>query len=290
MKRSLHRRYLGKVLGTLILGALLTTVTAKAQFYSPAGTWDFVISGGGQQGVASIQFFSDNTFSGHEILVPRSKSGSSDSGRGTGDPDRTPTGTNSLNGGTNLFGYSSISGQWFYDVKGKVIGNYSIVVGSGSNAVTKGVSFTGKVTPGKRFTLLASASSGKLTFKGVPFQQLTDLSSFPYWYGYKTENKQTFIEVFTLTPMDPAHGNVYWMDMSGDGPGYSYESGVCIASVQKKIGFVLIEEPTGNPEGFLRATVGSFLNTPSNPTAKTKGVKEPDSSVKFDAAVPTVLP
>jgi hypothetical protein len=259
---------------------------AGAQFISPEGTWDFVIGGSGQQGLAAITFSADNTFVGHEMLVPKSTAVATDSGRGNVDSDREPTeaGTTVT---TNLFGYSPISGNWFFNAEGRVIGNYSIQVGSGSNAVVHGISFTGKVVPGKRFTLVASTSTGRLTFRGIPFQQLPDLSSLAYWYGYKTENMQTSIEVFTLSPLE---GNVYFMNMSGTGPGYTYVDGICMASAQKRIGFAMMETPTGATEGLLRASIGPFVNTVNKTEARTKGVKEPDTRFKFNATVAPLLP
>lgn len=279
MKRSI-RSLLSK--SCLAAATILLTANAQAQFNSPAGTWDFVISGGGQQGLAILTFSDqDFTFFGHEMTTSSVKNSDSDP-RG-GSSGRTPTGTNSLGGGTNLFGYSEISGQWFYDSNGRVVGNYSIAVGSSTNV--QGVSFVGKVVPGKRLTLVASSAYGKLSYKGVPFSSVTDLSG--YWNGSKVHGKQSFIELFTLSPLD---SNVYYMD--GIGPAYSYTSGVCMVSSQKKIGFTVLEVPDSSTNGILRATVGSFSNKLPAPKAKTKGIAESDTSsnVKFNAAKTTYIP
>ncbi|MGN6555030.1 MAG: hypothetical protein ACTHLW_15085 [Verrucomicrobiota bacterium] len=262
------------LLAAALLGSILTS---NAQFNSPEGSWDFVISGGGQQGIAFITFSSDYTFSGHEILVTKANNTSTNvTGRGSVNTERDPASESA--GSTNLFGYSPISGQWFYDAKGHTIGNFAIAVAqsSTSNALS-GISFTGKVVPGKRFTLLASSPEGKLTYKGVPQQPLSSLSG--YWNGYKTQSAQSFIEFFSLSPYGDVV-NMYSMD--GVGPGYTYASAICMASVQKKIGFAMLQIPDDSTNGLLRASFGSFVNKPGKVRGKTKGIIEPGTGLKFD--------
>lgn len=263
------------LLAAALLGSILTS---NAQFNSPEGSWDFVISGGGQQGIAFITFSSDYTFSGHEILVTKANNTSTNvTGRGTVDIGRGDDLSGST-GSTNLFGDSPISGQWYYDSNGRTIGNFAIAIiqSSTSNAIS-GISFTGKVVPGKRFTLLASSANGKLTYKGVPQQPMSSLTG--YWNGYKTESAQSFVEFFSLSPYGDVP-NMYWME--GVGPGYTYTSAICMASVQKKIGFSMLQIPNDSTNGVHRASFGSFVNKPGKVRGKTKGIVEPGTGLKFD--------
>ena len=52
----------------LFLGSLLP---AAAQFASPVGTWDCVVSGS-ENGIAYLTFNADYTFNGYEVLTPKS--------------------------------------------------------------------------------------------------------------------------------------------------------------------------------------------------------------------------
>jgi hypothetical protein len=266
----------------VIAATLVIAVNANAQFKSPVGTWDFVISGGGQQGIAILTFSEEDfTFFGYEMTTSTLKGSSSNPRGGSG---RTPVGTNSLSSETNLFGFSPVSGQWFYDSKGRVVGNYSIEVGISNNI--QGVSFVGKVVPGKRLTLVASSPYGKLNYKGVPFRTVTDISG--YWNGSKVQGKQNFIEFFTLLPAD---SNIYHV-VDGIGPAYSFSAGFCMVSSQKKIGFTVLEVPEGSTNAVLRATVGSFSAKATSAKAKTKGIIESETkaNIKFNAAKTTYLP
>ena len=154
--------------------------------------------------------------------------------------------------------------------------NPNYVVVPTAAEITNTVSFKGTVTPGKRLTLVAVSSYGKVTFNGVPYKTtLTDLTG--NWYGTKTAGGPAVTEFFTLAPSSVP--NVYFMD--GQGPGYSYNNGVCVLSAQKKIGFNVLE---GGET--LRATYGSFAVKKGIPTAATKGIIESSgSTAKFDAAL-----
>src|SRR5947209_8473437 len=99
----------------LSLSALGLGQSALAQFATPVGTWDFVMSGS-REGVAYITFFDDSTFSGYEIIVPKRQNTNelvearSDVGESRGG---LPPGIGSSGaGGTNIFGFEPVSGPW----------------------------------------------------------------------------------------------------------------------------------------------------------------------------------
>ncbi|HET7623977.1 MAG TPA: hypothetical protein VFM25_01840 [Verrucomicrobiae bacterium] len=291
---------------SLLLAA--SVINVQAQFKSPVGTWDFVIGGSGESGIAFLTFSDEPgenglfSFNGYEILAPKrtvivqqnnnddSGRGGTDVGRGGSDGrDGGTSGTNTQStviSKTNLFGFSEIHGSWYYDTRGRVVGYFGFSIDggpTGTNSTLNNVSFVGKVKLGKRMTLLATTTGGKLTYRGVPFRDLTDLSGS--WNGYKTVNHQTFIEFFSLAPFDE---NIYLMN--GNGATYSYQDGICMLSAHKKIGFAAIEVPNGSTNGVLRASVGSFVNNRRKTKAVTKGAEEPDTAVKFKATLAPPLP
>ena len=290
--RQILRRPFSGAVATTVLG-LAFALTSQAQPASPEGTWDMVSSGGGQKGIAQFEFSAvpDTNglfhFSVSQIQAPilKSSSGFTES-RGTTDESRTGTGTETTpQTNTVVFGFSHTdSGMWSYDSEGRVVGAFTQpLVGSGSTNVTvNAISFVGKVVPGKRLTLVASTSFGKVTYRGTPRVSLTDISGA--WSGLKTQEDQLYLEFFTLTPFGIP--NVYTVD--GQGPGYVYSTGldpitVCMVSSHGKIGFSILERGGSNTNGLLRATVGSFINSKSTIGAKTKGIIEPTTKVRFNA-------
>ena len=273
---------------------------AGAQFLSPVGTWDFVESGS-RDGLAYITFSSDFSFFGYEVLTTtriHGGSGISESRGLTGDDTRNgPTTPPVSAGGTNVFGFLPITGTWGYDVKGRVIGFFpeafdgscstNTVISSvtetnggvitttfSTNTVvdcsgrTNGVNFVGKVTPNKRFTLASTTAGGKVTFRGVPFVTLTDISG--PWYGNKISSGQASTEFFSLSPSDLLP-NMYFVD--GSGAGYSY-SGNAILSSQKKLAIV---SSAGETNLVLRSVLGPF--NPKKQTAHLKGLEQGDGVV-----------
>jgi len=117
------------IAGLMVLGGF--TGVAQVQHPPYGTTWDCLISGSGQQGIAFLTFSNDFTFSGFELLVGKQTTASSGGGRNSGgDVGRnTSTDTNAPTGtGTNLFGFGSVNGPWRYDNKGRVIGYFLQVV------------------------------------------------------------------------------------------------------------------------------------------------------------------
>lgn len=286
MKRSSQKSAL--TLGSVVLALAImlgSSSTAKAQFPSPIGTWDFVLSGSDQNGLVTLAFAEnefEKTFSGYGILVPKLKNAATNDRNNGFDPGRgVGSGTNLVTITTNLFGFAPIdNGIWYFDSRGRVLGQFEIPVQEGTNVISHGVSFIGKVTPGKRLTLVASTPTGKVIYKGVPFR---DLPTLPlYWNGFKKQEKLLSIERFLLSPVG---NNLYMMD--GFGPTYDYfgsEFGaVCIASRQKKIAFVALEVPHEGTNVVLRASFGPLRTGPNGIQAKTKGAADPYVPFSFNA-------
>jgi|GEM_PF-2073121 len=280
-------------LATLALGAILMGTDASAvQFNSPLGSWDCVMSGGGQAGLAVITFgtnqdsYGNFSLTGYELLASLPITASSATNpRGAGGVGRTNgnsnSSTNAASGSTNIFGFvPSVQGPWNYDSAGRVIGYFffPVAIPAGStNFVTNAISFVGTVVPKKRLTIIASTSFGKVVYSGVPFVTLTNNLSGS-WNGLKVVQNQPFQEFFALTPSGTP--NLYWVN--GGGPGYIYNNGYCLLSAQKQLGFTMLEM-TSATNGLLRASVGPFISNKAITTARTKGVIQPDSPLSFNA-------
>src|SRR5947209_14616881 len=110
MKLALSRgRKALALAATLITLGSAPTVCKAGAFDSPVGTWDFVTSGGGQEGIAYLTFAPDNTFSGFVLHSGKHKSGSSGTvGRdGTILPTRGDAPTITPDSNTALIGFPS---------------------------------------------------------------------------------------------------------------------------------------------------------------------------------------
>lgn len=160
----------------------------------------------------------------------------------------------------------------------------------GGGTFTNAVSFVGKVTPGRRFTLSCATSVGKTTYSGVPFNNaLPDLSGS--WIAKKRVNGLDQLNLFDLAsgavlnpnPSDfpdvANYPNIYFTD-NGEGPGYTF-IGVAALSTHKKIGFTI-----KNDLGVLGSAVGSFKQSSRETKADTKGIESTDGGVplRFTAA------
>jgi hypothetical protein len=272
------KRGLFAVLG--VVGILFGVVSpGRAQFHSPTGSWDFVESGA-RSGIAFITFADDKTLTGYEIIVPKTR-------------------TNSV---IEQFGFVSISGLWNYDAKGRIIGFWPEFVDqvcqtnitvSGStntlggtngpnlitnvvcNATTNSVSFVGKVTPGKRFSLVVFASGGKVSFKGVSFAQSTILNGD--YYANKIQQKHLFTEFFNLSAVDLGGGLANTYLVAGSGGSYSYTNGIAMLSSQKQLAMVMNTggDPVSGPaSATLRSVIGAYNS--KKQTASLKGVDQAD--------------
>jgi hypothetical protein len=128
-----------------------------------------------------------------------------------------------------------------------------------------------------RLTLQLKGTGGSTTYRGVPAVQLPDASGGYYGDRIQTGNHHS-TEFLTLTPtvVDPFDMNLY--TVTGNGPSYGYTDGLAVLSAWKKIGFVMIIDPSNQ---VLRATIGS-VNT-NKFTAKTAGLEEAN-----DAPLPRI--
>ena len=95
------------VAAALLLFGTLAASSQAATLNFPNGTWDCLLSGGGQQGIAFITFSNDFTLNGLEILVPKPPSGGGSSdgrnpggGAGRGGSGRSGGTTGARPGGT----------------------------------------------------------------------------------------------------------------------------------------------------------------------------------------------
>src|SRR5262249_25093923 len=124
-------------------GLLVFSAAMRCEAGDPSGgganTWDFVFSGSGQTGIAFMNFSSDFTFSGYEVITGTKNavnpSSGSDTGRGgEGDTGRNPGSGGADNGGpstgnTNLLvvGFADFTGLWTTNVNGDVLASFERV-------------------------------------------------------------------------------------------------------------------------------------------------------------------
>jgi hypothetical protein len=258
------------IAGLLILGCLGISNVSQAQFYSPEGTWDFVVLGA-ERGVAYITFEDDFTLSGYEVLTPAArKSTQVNETRGGDSIGRYTTESSgpTITTKTNLLGFAMINGFWTYDTKGHVIGIYtegneveicttnqlivttfetnivdgvSVVTTSQSTnfvtdcvteGVTNGISFTGVVRPGKRMVIKSTSAIGRYTLRGVPAAEVPDFSGW-HWAMARSGGPQ-FTEFLRASPSQE-FANVF--DIVGLGAGYEL-GGWAIVSSHRQVGLV----------------------------------------------------
>jgi len=152
--------------------------------------------------------------------------------------------------------------------------------------------------PGKRLTLVATTSNGKVTYKGVPYAR-TMPSLNGKWYGSKQANGQSFTEFYTLTsladsnPFNASHPDLanypgIYFTADGQGPGYTL-MGFSMVSSQKKTAFAFQSYEGGGTNGVLNASFGS-ITTKGTLKATTAGIEEPDTSIHYTFLQPLPPP
>jgi hypothetical protein len=308
---------------TLCLGAVQTRASGDPSQGS-SQTWDSLLSGGGERGIAYITFSSDSSMSGIELLAPTPASlAASSTGRGgagigrggetigrggetigrgesggTGGTNSTSSGGSTNSPSTNnvvLFGSGGIVGSWHFDAKSNIVGSFVRTNAPDTNDAF--VSFTGTVSSGTtpHLTLLISAGTNRSTYHGV-FALTTNSLKFPDpttgtgpWSGFKQVNGQKSFEQFTLTLDSIGTLGVY--DLIGIGTnlftGTNYTTiGICLLSSQGRIGFALTETNSISTNSNLRATMGPFSSTATAIHTHTTGIQEDQSGVIFN---PTLL-
>lgn len=127
----------------LLAGGFASLGSAQSVPHSPVGTtWDCLVSGSHQRGIAVLTFSDDGsgfggTFVGYKLSTTDPVTPSvPDVGRGGEDVGRsgttgTTSGTSS-NSQTLIFGYSPIDGTWTYDDRGRVIGFFNETLTEGN--------------------------------------------------------------------------------------------------------------------------------------------------------------
>ena len=228
-------------------------------------------------------------------------------------------------GTTNLFGEEFVTnGQWHFDVNGNLIGFYGESLGeicttttvtitncingdipgapcgfvtniitTNCVSVNAGVNFKGKVTSGKRLTLMCQAFSRNFTASGVPISTtLTNIAGS--YYGTRTRGGLSSIEFLTLSPVTPPvempdMANVY--SILGGSSDYSYNippGGHALLSRSGKIAFAMFFDDGQT----VRATVGGFDSRRLR--FNTLGVEQPGGDLKdfirFTGALSPTVP
>jgi len=196
--------------------------------------------------------------------------------------------TNGLPPHTNLFGFFSFplndfpdgggntvhagvsAGQWGFDTAGHLFGFWmeiSAPSAISTNAtdvnltrLTNAISFNGRVVlaanpTNSRVTLVCSTPAGKVTFSGLTFIAMPDISGS--WYGTEVAQGLPYNELFTVTTFDV---NDY--DVQGSGPQYEDFGlgfnflGETLVSRRNKIGFVTSHPVANSDKIEVRAVIG----------------------------------
>jgi len=218
----------------LLSGAL--TALGQGGFVSPLGTWDFVLSGSGQQGIAYITFTTNSSFGGNfhgfqllsapqnppPVIPPPSTN--SDGRNPGGDPGRGDTNevetttnavsTNTIN--TNVFGFIEIHGPWEFNSQGQVIGFFDELLNIGTEESTNWLG--GGLIANITYTVTNSDGSGyfsgstNFTFAFTTAPYLTDVT----WSATNADGiTNVFSENFVLTTNGFSVALAYTVNGSG---------------------------------------------------------------------------
>lgn len=210
----------GLALGALGLTLLVLQPTASGQ--SPVGSWDVVLGGNAQRGVAHLQFNADGSIGGIAIFTVHGNKLSR---------------TNGQYVYQYIFGSAAVQGGWVRDGTNRIQG-YLNLISQGDEerdrqTVTNGFSLNGSTKP-TRLNLNAHGPSGKMSLKGVPLAEtnLVDLTGTNYLAEARVPGIPfPLTEIFTPSQLSP---NLYYV--TGTGSGYTY-TGTLLISVQKYAAF-----------------------------------------------------
>jgi len=253
-----------------------------AQYASPVGTWDCVVSGR-EKGVAYLTFADDYTIRGYEVLTPKNLGTSTnENARGADDIGRTIDSTVSESK-TNFSGFALISGYWSHESSGKKIlgfyteGNYSQtcttnqaitesttteILDNGDGTYTTNLTtyyitndvttceITG-LTNGLSFSAIVRPGS-RLSLKATSINGNKTLKGVPateiadlsgFYYAQGKKSGVKYVEFFEAeASADYANG----FDITGSGAGYELY-GRALASRQKKLGLFYVRTSEDNP-------------------------------------------
>lgn len=292
--------------------ALVTNSHAAVPFGDPTGNdWDFVVKGGGQDGIMFLHFTKDldpnnnlPTFEGIFVYAGN-RHPATPTDRNTGGTGRTGSSPNTF---TNLFGggiiqgtagrvannggsndwfapdSTGLRGDWFYNAKGQIVASYFTVIflGVTTNGITNNVSFTANLVPSKRMTLSASSSFGNFSAIGVPLVATTaPVDTFTWTANRNLGSGFSVIENFSLSPTSIPNA----FSLTGSGPSYTYDPGsFCLISSQKRIGFAIAED-TADPLPITTGTAGPFRASTKAISANTSGfIATQTNRISFNAA------
>jgi hypothetical protein len=298
---------------------VLGGVTGVAQVQHPpyGTTWDCLMSGSGQQGIAFLTFSNDFTFSGYQLLVGKQ------SAAGISAPEnelRNSGGemgryanvdTNSVGGGTNLFGFGPVSGPWRFDDKGRVVGFFTEILNQQTTITTNYettvlttpvydtntvpptlIGFTYSTNYTTTFTTNTTATTNAVSFtaKVDPGKRLNLVSYTPYgkvtYKGVPQEHKpisapisgswfatkkENQQKILEFFNLFPTDVRNVYGTTNGQGPGFSFY-GYAMVSVQKKAGFAF-QTFQGTLTNFADASGGVLSATVGPISYPTKGAK-----------------
>ncbi len=242
-----------------MVALLLGSVAHQAQAQSsPVGDWDFYFTGA-QKGVAQITFDPDFTVNGIQIHMPGKTPKTLDSSNPRGgnfDPENPRGGGGAAEQDEIVYNYGGalISGNWGYDLKGKLVGAMTLTTTSATN----GISFRGTAATGRRMTLRVLRDGAGSVFHGVPRVALPDISGDYYLSGEKS--KGFFSEILAIAPSGAP--NDY--DMTRIGPGYAGDGFVLLTS-NNRLGFYGEHFTPGTSNLVITSMSGKFS------TSKAKG-------------------
>jgi hypothetical protein len=281
-KHLLHRIGLGCSLALSLVLFGSPANTASAQSVSPAGTWDFVISGA-ERGIAYITFDDAGFLTGYEAIAPSKPDDDPiETERTAGDQGRIISESDSSDGTTvtNILGFALLSGTWSYDINGRVVGVYTegsenrscttnqeitavvsnAIIDFKTNIVTITVTnyftnevvncVTNPVTNGISFT--AVVRPDRIVMKTTGANGKMTLKGIPAADGpdfsgsfYANAKKAGFkyTEFLTFVP-SAEFFNGY--EVFGQGPGYEL-IGIALISNQKKLGLVSVSSAENAP-------------------------------------------
>ena len=131
------RRIAALAAALLLLGGASRTSLAQN---SPVGTWDCLMCGGHQPGVAYLTFTTNldssgnYTFYGYAVVAGVPPGSTVSERTPQGDVGRGDTTSTNAAGTTNIFGFVPMNGPWGYDSQGRVIGHFAELINAGSYA------------------------------------------------------------------------------------------------------------------------------------------------------------
>lgn len=204
-------RRIRRIRDLVVLSGLWLTAPVVFAQTSPVGSWDIVLGGRYQRGLAQVTFQSDGTLDGVAVF--------------------TILGTHLFhtNGSyiyRHILGSAAVQGEWVQAGPNRITGFLNLI-GSGATAgETNGFSLSG-VTQPTRLNLLAHGPAGKVTLRGLPLIE-TNLSSLPgtNYVGRAQLRHVPFplIEIFNPTEVAPNHYAI-----AGGGPGYEFQGTLLIS-------------------------------------------------------------